>query len=178
LGVAVVSATDIWAVGEYAVSSSTNQTLIEHWNGSNWQIVPSPNVAGSVFNDLNGVAVVSTNDVWAVGFSNGTLIEHWNGSNWQVVASPNVGSVFNDLNGVAVVSANDVWAAGDFSPSSGPSQTLIEHWNGTRWKVISSPNAGFFTNFLDGVATVSANDVWAVGGHANKTLTEQWNGTS
>ena len=43
---------------------------------------------------LTALAVVSTNDIWAVGYSftsNGapqTLTEHWNGTKWSVVKSP------------------------------------------------------------------------------------------
>ncbi len=71
---------DIWAVG-FSGSSTLPQTLVEHWNGSQWSIVPSPNV-GTNLNSLNGVTVVSANNVWAVGvYFNAanlqkTLIEH------------------------------------------------------------------------------------------------------
>ena len=41
-GLAVISANDIWAVGGYQSSNNTGHTLIEHWNGSKWSIVPSP----------------------------------------------------------------------------------------------------------------------------------------
>src|SRR5437764_621866 len=54
---------------------------------------------------------------------------------WSVVSSPNVGTSSNVLNGVAVVSANDVWAVGYYSGG-----TLIEHWDGTSWSVVPSPN--------------------------------------
>src|SRR5712692_11643852 len=70
-----------------------------------WSVVPSPS-PGSV-NDLNGVASVSANDVWAVGDTNQqTLTLHWNGTSWSVVSSPNVaGTQNNELSGVAAVSA-------------------------------------------------------------------------
>src|SRR5436190_722271 len=74
-----------------------------------WSVVSSPNV-GINHNLLDGVAVVSANDVWAVGFYvNGsieqTLVEHWDGGSWSVVSSPNVGTFANVLYGVAAVSA-------------------------------------------------------------------------
>src|SRR5436305_5798727 len=37
-----------------------------------WSIVPSPNGAGSRHNELLGVAAVSSNNIWAVGFSKGS----------------------------------------------------------------------------------------------------------
>ena len=71
------------------------QTLTEHWDGSTWNVVSSPNV-GTNDNILYGVATVSTDDVWAVGTStsNGasTLTEHWDGSQRIVVSSPNPGT--------------------------------------------------------------------------------------
>src|SRR6266567_3297398 len=68
-GVAAVSASDVWAVGEFINASNVNQTLIEHWNGHKWSVVPSPNV-GTHNNELFGVTAVSATDVWAVGFFN------------------------------------------------------------------------------------------------------------
>src|SRR2546421_12759221 len=57
------------------------------------------------------------------------------GSSWSVVQSPNVGTSSNDLNGVAVVSSSNVWAVGEDNTN----QALIEQWNGSSWKVVSSP---------------------------------------
>src|SRR4051812_36693404 len=42
-GLAVVSATDIWAVGTDSIGVDDRNTLIEHWDGVAWTIVPSPN---------------------------------------------------------------------------------------------------------------------------------------
>ena len=81
-GVAVVSATDIWAVGTYLDSKDNKYTLMS-----------SGMAAAGSGNGLSGVAAVSANDVWAVGTykesgSSNTLIAQWNGSNWTVVSSP------------------------------------------------------------------------------------------
>src|SRR5205807_217402 len=80
-GVAAVAANDVWAVGYYVNGTSPYLTLIEHWNGSSWSIVPSPSPGSSV-SELNAVAAVAANDIWAVGVYDGgassTLIEHWN----------------------------------------------------------------------------------------------------
>jgi hypothetical protein len=83
---------------------------------------------------------------------------------------------------VAAVSANDVWAVGAYASTTRPNQTLIEHWNGTAWSVVTSPSPGSVNNELFSVAAISANDVWAVGftasnSSAEKTLIEHWNGT-
>ena len=62
-------------------------------------------------------------------------------------------------------------------------QTLIEHWNGTKWARQASPNpsSGSPTiSTLTGVTAVSASSSWAVGYYykdGNKhTLVEHWNG--
>lgn len=75
---------DLWAVGNVLDPSSGNYaTLIEHSDGQNWSIVPSPNPGGSAGNNiLGGVVALSSHDVWAVGgYDNGgntmTLIEHY-----------------------------------------------------------------------------------------------------
>jgi hypothetical protein len=159
---------DAWAAGRYYNISGVSQTLVEHWDGTAWSFVPSPNV-GTGENNLWGVASISANNVWAVGRSAGggnyqTLIEHWDGSAWQVVPSPNPGAFSNELSGIVAVSANDVWAVGDRadSPSQQP-QTLAEHWDGTSWSPVASANIGPNGNFLNAVTAVSANDLVAVG---------------
>jgi len=136
-------------------------------------------VKGSLF---ASVTPATSNDVWAVGLqndgSNGNskpLIEHWNGTIWSVVSGARVpkGSF---LTGVGAVASNDVWAVGN-QPVSGITgfNSFIEHWNGTSWSVVSSPQfAG--GSFLERVAADSANDVWAVGQGNGEGLVEHWNG--
>ena len=186
-GVAAVSANDVWAVGSFSRSNSSTLTLIEHWNGSAWSIVPSPD-PGAISNGLAGIVAISASDIWAVGsFSNinglsRSLTEHWNGNTWSVVASPNAPDMLNNgLNGIAAISARDIWAVGSSSNSSA-SQTLIEHWNGSSWSITGSPDTGS-QNGLSAVATVKANDIWAVGSSSNSSsasqaLTEHWNGST
>src|SRR5439155_8234489 len=75
-----MAANDVWAVGTYYASGGPYHTLIEHWNGSSWNAVPSP-PGGSLF----GVEAVSersdANNIWAVGdlgnYSGG-FIMHYN----------------------------------------------------------------------------------------------------
>src|SRR5712692_11737569 len=171
-GVTAVSASDVWAVGEFLDSTSTSHTLIEHWNGRKWSVVASQNpVTGS--NTLNAVQAVSASDVWAVGqTSTQTLIEQWNGTQWSVVASPNL-TGNNLLRGVAIVSASDIWAVG-FVISSVGEQTLIEQWNGTSWSIVSSPNPSSLQNILDAAAAdPSSAQAWAVGNFVNDTTSVQ-----
>jgi hypothetical protein len=185
--VAVVSANDVWTVGDIVSSAGYSRTLAEHWNGTAWKAVPAPN-HGPNGNYLRGVAAFSTSDVWAVGdyqsktIPQRTLIEHWNGTAWQIVASPNAGSSDNYLFHVAGVAANDLWAVGYYVNSQSVYRTLIEHWNGTTWKVIASPNITG-SDILNSVVAVSTSDVWSVGVSYNnsgptQTLIEHWNGSN
>src|SRR5262249_355882 len=144
---------DVWAVGFYY--NGPRQTLVEHWNGSTWSVVPSPN-PDMDDDTLNGVTAISSSDVWAVGAAGtGTLTEHWNGSVWSVVPNPGTG----DFAAVSAVSSSNVWAVG----SDGHSHTQTLHWNGTAWSVIPSPSPGASDNFLTGVAAISSTSAWAVG---------------
>ncbi|HMA33545.1 MAG TPA: hypothetical protein VKY74_03610, partial [Chloroflexia bacterium] len=151
------------------------------WNGSSWRIVPTPSVARSG-SGLLGIAAIGANDIWAVGGidrgrGNQPLIEHWNGDGWRIVPSPNIGSggEGSQLVAVAAVAADDVWAVGAYN-NPGPAQTLVEHWNGCAWNVVSSFGPGLLT----GVTAAGANDVWAVGQLYNpdRPLIEHWDGTS
>jgi hypothetical protein len=186
VGVAAVSPNDIWAVGDYGYVTTGYRTLIEHWNGTSWSIVSSPNQDLSD-NFLQGVAVVSPTDVWAVGIGIEsatstwhTLIEHWNGVSWSIVASPNQGPDNSQLYGVAALSASDVWAVG-YHNSTSTAATLVEHWNGTSWSIVASPNPGTSNSTLHGIVAASANDIWAVGSYFDtlyRTLIEHWDGTN
>jgi hypothetical protein len=190
------SPNDIWAVG-----SSYNQgtpgtgqyfssTLIEHWDGSQWQVVPSPNMTGNgsgqLDNYLVDTSVLSTTYAWAVGYYNNTsyepkaLILRWNGAQWNFVPTPPL-TMSHSLNSVSALSPSDAWAVGSYVGASGENQALVWHWNGTQWSEVSSPNVGAERSYFKAVSARSTNDVWAVGyrgsGNVKQTLVMHWNGT-
>jgi uncharacterized protein (TIGR03118 family) len=116
-GLAVLSPTNVWAVGASATGEplDTLRPAAEHWDGTSWSFVPVPNPdQGTRFRDfLSGVAAISANDIWAVGVtSSGTLTEHWDGTSWSVIASPDPGKVTNSLSGVTALSDGTVAAVG------------------------------------------------------------------
>lgn len=189
--VTIISASNVWAVGSYSDSLLVEHTLVEHWNGSLWSIVSIPEPKGSTQNHLLSITAISANNVWAVGSYSyrakgshiETLTEHWNGSSWSVVSSPNTQSSGNILEGVTALSNSNIWAVGtSFVQSGSPTRTLIEHWNGSDWSIVSSPNvASAPGDDLLGIAALSENNIWAVGrwdaGSRNyRTLIEHWNG--
>src|SRR5579863_7486571 len=193
-GVVAVSANSVWTVGSSLASNGHGQTLIERWDGTSWSIVPSPN-PGLLDNGLYGIAhIPGTDHLWAVGrlkdttISNDyqTLIEQWNGKTWRTIPSPSLLGGNNILTAVTAPSLHDAWAVGSFAPDGGGHliQTLIEHWNGVQWSMVMSPNPGTSSNYLNGIAAVSATNVWAVGQDMSNTeqysaaMTLHWDGTA
>ena len=186
-GVAALSDSDVWAVGNFNSSNggAINHTLTEHWNGTAWSLVHSPNV-GSMGSSLQGVSAASSNDVWAVGNvqtsnnvnGNRTLIEHWNGTAWSVVSSPNPSIEGDNLTGVAALSATSAWAVGWFENNAQSAlQPIILHWNGTAWSLFPNiPNIGMI---VEAITARSATDIWAVGSDAGTTtnIALHFNGT-
>lgn len=183
-GVVALAANNVWAVGAYNNASNVQQTLIEHWNGSSWSVVASPNVA-SLFNDLTALSAESAKDIWAVGNSSGnngyqTLIEHWNGSKWSIATGSRAGQLYS----VTALAPNNAWAVGS-APGKNSTQALIERWNGSKWSTVASPATGFFINHLNAITALAANNIWASGNDTNSPapsatyspLVERWNGS-
>jgi hypothetical protein len=171
-GVDAPAADDAWAVGYRLVTSGGGRTVIEHWDGARWRVVPSPNPNPDGVNQLLGVdAVPSDPDtVWAVGsytdpatsFGDLTLILRRSGGIWGKVSSPNV-TVDNHLEAVDASAPTDAWAVGWGSTSQfgGTAVAIVLHWNATSWMNVSIPEPSPLMLF--GVSALAPNDVWAVG---------------
>ena len=186
--VAATSASDVWTVGYAFPLTAGTKSLIEHWTGSAWQDVSSPNTS-STFSSLGAVSAVASGDVWAVGSAatppnRSTFIEHWNGSSWQIVPGAGAVGPYSSLEAVAGLSSSDAWATGYSSTAeNSPSDALIEHWNGSSWQIVPAANGAGSSNGLEAVAALSASDAWAVGytrtgNGPSSTLIEHWDGSS
>jgi hypothetical protein len=158
LSIAVISPADVWAL---AAVGKGNPVVIEHWNGSQWNIVSLP-VSGV----LHGLSAVSANDVWAVGNSGLTL--NWNGTQWSQVASP--AGQGGSLPAVDALSVNDAWAIST-------NGSVTEQWNGTQWTAVPPASAlpadfrtagGFI--WSDGsLSGLTGGPLFAVGNTDNET---------
>jgi hypothetical protein len=174
------STNNVWIVGRYAVSGGY-VLVADQWNGTGWNTFTPPN--RGAFSRLSAVAAISPTNLWAVGSDGHTLIEHFDGTAWTIIPSPDPTGVSSDsLSTVAATSATDIWAAG-FSLTGAVGHTLIEHWDGTAWSIVPSPNVGSIFSGLGGLTALSASSAWAVGSwtHSagqNETLVERWDGTS
>jgi hypothetical protein len=129
------SPADVWAVGERftAGMSGSATTLIEHWNGSAWSIVPSPSPGSGA--TLTGVTSSAANDMWAVGYDTipgttqlRTLTLHWNGTAWATVASPDAAAGSSVLHSVSTTpGASIVQAVGDSGVYGASNPFALQH---------------------------------------------------
>ena len=182
---------NVWAVGYYRVGN-TEHTLIEHWDGTQWSIVPSPNgPTGDGW--LHGIAAAGPNDIWAVGEYNKVnfnspakaLALHWDGVSWSAFVPPNPSPFgINPLKSVAARGPNDFYAIGEWETGSQGLNTFVVHWDGVAWTQVPSenmPGSGTGWNQLHDVARDSGGGLWAVGvkqtsfGSPNFTLVERSN---
>ena len=177
--VAALSPTDLWAVG-----GARRSALIEHDDGTGWSAQAVPRIGQQ--DRLTGVSATSSTDVWAVGYAYmikhdtlRTIVLHNDGTGWTI--SPTEGGSNARFFGVDALSATNVWAVGAYTPGPPGSRidTLVEHFDGTSWSVVPSPNANGGTVF-QAIGGTSPSDLWAVGysfnGPTTYTLVEHWNG--
>jgi len=121
--VAAISSGDVWAVGD---QNDLQNTLIEHFDGKQWTVIPSPTPANTQVVELWGVTAISSKDVWASGFQEGLdgknspLVLHWNGTKWSLVPAPSEGTRSTTTFGIASVAPGDVWVAGSFLSNHEP----------------------------------------------------------
>ena len=143
--VAALAPDNAWAVGFSTpglAGQSATLTLILHWDGTSWTVVPSPNVgpnSTSQSNRLLGLTANSANDIWAFGSyfaADGsghqrTLLLHYDGASWTLASSPNPtkGTFLDDLLFAGVVpSPGNVWILGNEDEGSqGGMGTLAIH---------------------------------------------------
>jgi hypothetical protein len=177
--VACSSDTDCTLVGEY--DNGTDQLpLAEHFDGTPYlaiDVFPTP--PGAQTATLTGISCASSGNCVAVGYYSDTT----DGSGdtafaavlsdftWSLLTVPAPsGSAESELSGVSCVSADSCEAVGLYS-TGGSALELAEVWNGTVWKVQSTPATA---DTLGGVSCTSASACTAVGSATSLF----WNGTT
>lgn len=182
-GVAAISPTNAWAVGSFKTSDISTGNL-QHWDGSAWSVSPPP--SGTQGEILQSITAISASDMWAGGCIP-AFLERFDGTQWTYFALQDLSAVNEScITGISAISPSDIWAVGWNSPNGGSNVTVTEHWNGTSWTFISSPNVGTGDNQLNGVVALADDNVWAAGfstaapngAAANQTLIEHWDGTT
>jgi hypothetical protein len=211
-GVAAIAPDDVWAVGYNDGSEhdenrpDKSRTLIMHWNGAEWRVIPTQNLdVEGVNNRLYDVTALASDNVWAVGHTGGgydfdlsrpdapigrTLILHWDGRKWSRVPSPNPASYGNQLFGISAVTSDDIWAIGTLfaneqTPSGADSviNPLMLHWNGKEWLNVPIPEASsnspsYSPSYSPSIVTIAQDDVWAVSSVLwNAPISMHWDGS-
>jgi hypothetical protein len=127
-----------------------------------WTVIPSVDPSAGT-NVLNGVAVRSSSDAWAVGHFTAPdqdddglnmLTERWNGTSWSQVPTPAVLHQDESLLAVSASSNSDAWAVG-FTKAVGAAGRfpLAIHWDGSRWAIVPTPTlSGGAKSTLNGVS--------------------------
>lgn len=149
----------LWAVGEEMANCSScdlARPLAEHWMGAQWQVVETLAPAHPAYSFAQTVFAMNAHTFLIAGYwysptryTNAPLLLQGDGQSWQMAALSVLPSSSVFWAGTAV-SANEGWVVGSTgevvapAPGNGAmqSQTLIEHWDGTRWSRVPSPNPG------------------------------------
>jgi hypothetical protein len=159
LGVAAPASDDVWAVGDWEDSHLRLHPLMEHWDGSAWEIVPVAD--GAFFED---VSASGSSDVWAVGsgFGGASIpFLHFDGTQWTAVPGPAISDPYS-LYGIHAVAPGQAWAVGYrvSQGGQGPDKALALRWDGLSWRVERTPSV---SANLEGVTIDQLDHPIAVG---------------
>jgi len=131
--------------------------FIRRWTGIGWLQVPVPRAMTS-----DGAVIVgasSSVDAWTFTFTRPaiaspyTVAWRWDGRSWREFRFPDGSSVV----GAAVFGPADAWAFGELAWSAGRVEPYVAHYNGTRWRRVSTPL------LPAAVSPISPDDIWVVG---------------
>ena len=181
---------NVWLAGWYTNDQYWAMPLFEHFNGSTWSVVTSPDTG--YYGVINSLFAVSANNIWAVGsmqadpnaYNTDALVEHWDGSRWTIIPTNTPDTVASaNLSAVAGTAANNVWFVGSYQDAvTNLTRTFIEHWDGHLMQPVASPNIdNTLADNLFSLSATTANDIWAVGQATSQqgnqaTLTEHYDG--
>ncbi len=173
--VSCFSSTECTAVGAYDLEGVGYQTLAERWNGTEWKIQSTPNPKGASISLLRGgVSCSSATACTATGvyyvesgesYTALTLAEAWNGTEWKIEPTTNPeGAKNSQFHELSCSSSTACMAVGQYENSSKMQLAFSEAWNGTEWKLQSTPNPeGAKENYLLGVWCSSLTSCEATG---------------
>lgn len=182
--VGAVAPDDVWAAGERHGDAGGLSVgawiMVQHWDGSSWQLVPVPPPTGGVSINYSGtrvhdIAAIAHDDVWFGGqwgepnaqasVTWRPLAMHWDGSKLEVypTPAPYENSYGFKVASLSAVSSDDVWAACSRLTAGGHAQNLVVlHWDGSTWDLVPVPNSGGM-RVLYTVEAIASDDVWIFG---------------
>jgi len=193
-----VSSNDVWAAGSQRIQAPDGfvgtHLMVQHWNGSQWSIVPAPITSGGSGNFVADIEVLAADDIWFVGdwlefpptssAEKRALAMHWDGSGFTIFDTPffdNAPIGGHGLTAISGLSSDDIWAVGGGHDGDYVGFSYIVHWDGQSWSYVPGPTAGWYHRLYD-VHALSASEVYAVGDYQDASgyhgLFLRWNGSS
>jgi hypothetical protein len=150
--VAIISPTDIWAVGAVYLDSADGDPdpfpyNAAHWDGQNWNLQKVPYIYQSqpFYHPIQAVFALSSNDIWFGG--NG--LEHWDGDQFS-----NVDAVYPFWSGNLM---QRIWASSDNNIYIVGSGGIAVHYTTGSWSKIESGTSLQFNDIYS-----SGNQILAV----------------
>lgn len=144
-------------------------TLIEHFDGTRWTIVPSPD-PGTTGDVLYSVKAPGRNAAWAVGeeYDDGPLDRaltlEWDGEKWTRSTGPGERRSTTRLLSLAADGAGNVYGAGEAETDFRRTAALSESASASqRWSIERNLQKGESDNHFYGIAADAMGTQWAVG---------------
>jgi hypothetical protein len=179
-GASAVSASNIWAVGSWALGKEpkgASPFAVEHWNGSAWHEVPVPALKlpkGAQGVQAESVVAEGASDVWAaayltegMGVGNGIVLLHWNGKKFTQVTVPYTVTAPFYLSGDGT---GGIWLSATRVIKNTFGSYLYRYSDG-HWTQTAAPNEPKNTTQFNAMTLIpGTHSVWATGAGLSATI--------
>src|SRR5882757_136065 len=166
-----VDADTTWAVGSRAYGEGRQRysgpvIFSRDDDSRSWTDVPVPDG----YSGTSAVAADPAGNIWVAGSNSpddkGIPTARRDATGWDVLPEAPVpeGTLSAGFAHLAPVADDDVWAAGYRQPEGILTfDAMIEHWDGTAWRLVELPAIDSDYSTLSDVVALSADDIWAAG---------------
>jgi hypothetical protein len=193
--VSCLSSRSCFVTTGYQDAENKTRPLLLRWNGDHWRRRHIPRVAASGGDSLGAMSCSGPKDCMVlVGVQNGAqetvgqTTQHWDGATWTEgkLAAPvarNSKAFPGGVDSLDCPVRDRCVAVGYDSESSNqaPEQTLVERWNGQRWRHVATPDETPYTASLNSVSCTAETACTAVGwsaGAHEQPYALRWDGNS
>jgi hypothetical protein len=174
--VAIDSANNVYAGGNFTAAGGNPANKIAKWDGANWSALTS-GCNASVWS----IAIDSANNVYvggnftAAGGNPANKIAKWDGANWSALTS----GCNSDVRAIAIDSANNVYVGGNFTAAGGNSANYIAKWDGANWSALTSGcNSNVWSIAIDSANNVYAGGYFTAAGGNSANYIAKWDGAN